>query len=41
MRTVHGGGAVGQALVESTAAKIFFTGSVEVGRPWARSARGG
>src|SRR5687768_6327460 len=28
VRTVHGGGAVGQALVESTAAKIFFTGSV-------------
>jgi succinate-semialdehyde dehydrogenase/glutarate-semialdehyde dehydrogenase len=32
VRTVHGGGAVGRALVESTAAKIFFTGSVEVGR---------
>jgi len=32
VRAVHGGGAVGQALVESTAAKIFFTGSVEVGR---------
>jgi succinate-semialdehyde dehydrogenase/glutarate-semialdehyde dehydrogenase len=32
LRTVHGGGAVGQALVESTAGKIFFTGSVEVGR---------
>jgi succinate-semialdehyde dehydrogenase/glutarate-semialdehyde dehydrogenase len=32
VRTVHGGGKVGQALVESTAAKIFFTGSVEVGR---------
>jgi succinate-semialdehyde dehydrogenase/glutarate-semialdehyde dehydrogenase len=32
VRTVHGGGAVGQALVESTASKIFFTGSVEVGR---------
>src|SRR5215212_475665 len=32
VRTVHGGGAVGQALVESTAAKIFFTGSVDVGR---------
>jgi succinate-semialdehyde dehydrogenase/glutarate-semialdehyde dehydrogenase len=29
---VHGGGAVGNALVESTAKKIFFTGSVEVGR---------
>jgi succinate-semialdehyde dehydrogenase/glutarate-semialdehyde dehydrogenase len=32
IRTVHGGGAVGNALVESSAAKIFFTGSVEVGR---------
>src|SRR3954452_13581148 len=32
VRTVHGGGAVGQALVESSAKKIFFTGSVEVGR---------
>ena len=32
VRTVHGGGAVGEALVESSAAKIFFTGSVEVGR---------
>jgi acyl-CoA reductase-like NAD-dependent aldehyde dehydrogenase len=32
VRTVHGGGAVGRALVESSAAKIFFTGSVEVGR---------
>jgi succinate-semialdehyde dehydrogenase/glutarate-semialdehyde dehydrogenase len=32
VRTVHGGGAVGQALVESSASKIFFTGSVEVGR---------
>src|SRR5215210_6918942 len=32
VRTVHGGGAVGGALVESSAAKIFFTGSVEVGR---------
>ena len=31
VRTVHGGGAVGQALVESSVAKIFFTGSVEVG----------
>ena len=29
---MHGGGAVGQALVESSAGKIFFTGSVEVGR---------
>ena len=32
VRTVHGGGAVGQALVESSAGKIFFTGSVDVGR---------
>ena len=32
VRTVHGGGAIGGALVESSAAKIFFTGSVEVGR---------
>jgi acyl-CoA reductase-like NAD-dependent aldehyde dehydrogenase len=32
VRTIHGGGAVGQALVESSAAKIFFTGSVDVGR---------
>ena len=32
VRTVHGGGAVGNALVESTVAKVFFTGSVDVGR---------
>ena len=32
VRAVHGGGRVGQAVVESSAAKIFFTGSVEVGR---------
>jgi succinate-semialdehyde dehydrogenase/glutarate-semialdehyde dehydrogenase len=32
VRTVHGGGAVGNALVEASTAKIFFTGSVEVGR---------
>ena len=32
VRTVHGGGEVGQALVESSAAKIFFTGSVGVGQ---------
>src|SRR3954454_14675450 len=32
LQTVHGGGAVGQALVESTAGKVFFTGSVEIGR---------
>jgi succinate-semialdehyde dehydrogenase/glutarate-semialdehyde dehydrogenase len=32
VRTSHGGGKVGNALVESSASKIFFTGSVEVGR---------
>jgi succinate-semialdehyde dehydrogenase/glutarate-semialdehyde dehydrogenase len=32
VRTIHGGGAIGQALVESSAGKILFTGSVEVGR---------
>jgi acyl-CoA reductase-like NAD-dependent aldehyde dehydrogenase len=32
VRAVHGGGAVGEALVESDVAKIFFTGSVDVGR---------
>src|SRR5436305_11546320 len=32
VRCVHGGGAVGNAPVESSATKIFFTGSVEVGR---------
>src|SRR3954447_7272672 len=32
VRTIHGGGAVGNALVESSASKIFFTGSVDVGR---------
>ena len=32
VRTVHGGGSVGRALVEASTAKIFFTGSVEVGR---------
>jgi succinate-semialdehyde dehydrogenase/glutarate-semialdehyde dehydrogenase len=32
VRAVHGGGAVGNALVESSAAKVFFTGSVDVGR---------
>src|SRR5918999_6132301 len=31
VQTVHGGGSVGQALVESSAAKILFTGSAEVG----------
>jgi acyl-CoA reductase-like NAD-dependent aldehyde dehydrogenase len=32
VRTVHGGGVIGQALCEASTAKIFFTGSVEVGR---------
>jgi succinate-semialdehyde dehydrogenase/glutarate-semialdehyde dehydrogenase len=33
LRTVHGGGKVGQAMVDSPdVGKIFFTGSVEVGR---------
>ena len=32
VRTVHGGGRVGDALAKSSAEKIFFTGSVEVGR---------
>jgi len=32
VRTIHGGGRIGNALVKSTAGKIFFTGSVEVGQ---------
>jgi acyl-CoA reductase-like NAD-dependent aldehyde dehydrogenase len=32
VRAVHGGGEVGAALVESSVAKVFFTGSVETGR---------
>jgi acyl-CoA reductase-like NAD-dependent aldehyde dehydrogenase len=32
VRVVHGGGKIGSALCESSARKIFFTGSVEVGR---------
>jgi succinate-semialdehyde dehydrogenase/glutarate-semialdehyde dehydrogenase len=32
VRSVHGGGAVGRALAESSVAKVCFTGSVEVGR---------
>ena len=32
VRAVHGGAAVGNALVESSVQKVFFTGSVEVGR---------
>src|SRR3954471_2818746 len=31
VRAIHGDGSVGNALVESSAAKIFFTGSVETG----------
>ena len=31
IRVLHGGGSVGQALCESSARKIFFTGSVDVG----------
>ena len=31
VRTVHGGGRIGDALVKSSAQKIFFTGSVEIG----------
>ncbi len=32
LRVVHGGGMVGDALARSSVGKIFFTGSVEVGR---------
>src|ERR1700744_4142789 len=32
VRVVHGGGAVGEALAGSSVGKVFFTGSVEVGR---------
>ena len=32
IRVVHGGGAVGDALASSGVGKVFFTGSVEVGR---------
>src|SRR5918998_5301780 len=32
VRAVHGGGGVGNAIVESSVAKVFFTGSVDVGR---------
>ena len=32
VRVVHGGGAVGDALARSTVGKVFFTGSVDVGR---------
>jgi acyl-CoA reductase-like NAD-dependent aldehyde dehydrogenase len=32
VQVVHGGGAVGEALARSSVGKVFFTGSVEVGR---------
>src|ERR1700755_1932382 len=32
VRVVHGGGAVGEAIARSSVGKVFFTGSVEVGR---------
>lgn len=32
VRVIHGDGEVGRALVESSVRKVFFTGSVEVGR---------
>ena len=32
VRVVHGGGRVGEALARSSVGKVFFTGSVEVGR---------
>ncbi len=32
VRTVHGGGRIGDALVKSSVGKILFTGSVEIGR---------
>jgi acyl-CoA reductase-like NAD-dependent aldehyde dehydrogenase len=32
VRVVHGGGTVGDALARSSVGKVFFTGSVEVGR---------
>jgi len=32
VRVLHGGGEVGRALAESSVAKVFFTGSVDVGR---------
>jgi acyl-CoA reductase-like NAD-dependent aldehyde dehydrogenase len=32
IRVVHGGGVVGDALAKSSVGKVFFTGSVEVGR---------
>ena len=41
VRVVHGGGAVGDALAKSSAGKIFFTGSVEVGRTRRRGLRQG
>ena len=41
VRTVHGGGAIGQALCRVDARKIFFTGSVEVGRKVGEMCAGG
>jgi acyl-CoA reductase-like NAD-dependent aldehyde dehydrogenase len=38
IRVVHGPG-TGAALAESSVGKVFFTGSVETGRWWARRAR--
>src|SRR4051812_10796618 len=32
VRAIHGGGETGNALVESSVAKVFFTGSVDTGR---------
>jgi acyl-CoA reductase-like NAD-dependent aldehyde dehydrogenase len=32
IRVVHGGGAVGDGLAKSSVGKVFFTGSVEIGR---------
>ena len=32
VRVVHGGGVIGDALAKSSVGKVFFTGSVEVGR---------
>src|SRR6195952_4529555 len=44
VRVVHGGGPVGEALARSSVGKVFFTGSVEVGRKvgavWAADLKG-
>ena len=39
IRVVHGGGAVGDALAKSSVGKVFFTGSVDVGRKVGEVAR--